>query len=368
MTPYQAGQRAALEKLAVFREWAAMRPGGLRAPHARGRGTDFASTAADVTKNLRKKYYRRAPNAVTGITGSINTVATNMPSAQVNKLTVGSPGPRAPDTSQGSWYRPHSKHIALNSNFSPTGVLGHEAGHAMPGDLSNRLQEEARATHNFVAAHGRDHADVPDLLRAFGSYVQGLDRLPFLPAQPPRFKALKDRLQTKSPYDHPDYIHAESAATKWRRSGAGRPQMEAALAADRAPLEAIRNKLTEQANALPYDARDAVRSRIKHYNHRLRALDNYHDNQMYARDSQITNLPRMSGLRLQNRAKGYLDRIDNAQKPETLQDYANLQGPARQQFEDWLTKTRGVIDSHFWEGAGNTALEPILAEIERLRR
>jgi hypothetical protein len=287
-----------------------------------------------------------------------------MPSAQIKKLTLGSTKEPIATLGNGGYDR-YREHVLVNTPRL-AGTLGHEAGHAMPGKVSDRLTEEARATQNFIAAHGKDHPEVPDLLRSFGTYAQGENRPWFIRPANERLETLRGRISRRSFSRTPEHSEAMKAEDAWRRSGSGRPQMETALNADAKPLEQRRDQLLEQAASAPDDARRLLQKRIAHYNKRLSAVTKYHEDERQRRDKDVRGLFDVVHDKFNAQQKRDIRRIDSRLSP-TLQDYANLQGADRQLFEDWLGQVRGTIDSHFWEGAGNTALEPILAEIQRLR-
>jgi hypothetical protein len=358
---YELGQRAALEKLAVFSEYLKTLPAARLLP-VRGQNltaATFGGTAADAMKNIKNKYMRKAPQASQALIDSLTTAQRTSGTAPVKRLVIGHGG-----GAHGGYFDADRAQVGVNYHHHE-GTLLHELGHALPGGLSGTLPEEARATQHAINNLGPGHPEVTDLLRSFGTYVQnrtpGAPRLPV--AEPPA--RLTGLVNKYTPETAADWTPAFDA---WKKRELRRDEpkytainkeKELALAS----LDESKRRLTKKLRDHPSDT---ILSKLDHLFDTRRGRVREHAKRQ---ESAVNR-------EYYNRSNSALSRIEGMQarlrqlvpSEPTLADYAKLQGTEREQLDNWIAGMRDTIDSHFWEGAGSTALEPILAEIERLRR
>lgn len=363
---YELGQQVALEKVGVFQQWVfgagRDRPAALLP--VRARGSNFASTASEAIKNIGQKYRERAPNEAAKLVALLTSAAQATPRAPVSRLRIGgTPG----ESATRSYWSRNDKKIALGETPSPAGVLAHELGHSLPGRLLSDMDEEARATHNAIAALGQGHPDIPDLLRNFGTYVQNDTKPNFSitpAALPKRVAALWERYDPDAAVSlTPAYTKNKGALERQRRAAYRRKNKASDANIDYA--ESMVGRLKQRLSQDSSKA-ELIKKLPKYEARRLKSLDAPVQKEYDDRSKKINDADtkfRSSAERKQQ----FLIRAFGEQAQPTLADYAKLQGAEREQLDNWIASMRDKIDQHFWTGAGDTALEPILKRLEELR-
>ncbi len=346
MSAYQSGQRAALEKIGVFVEFRT--PSAVRAPHVRAQGANLQEVTSNAIANINRKYSKRAPKASNQLAGMLQRTATALPTADVKRLRIGHWNK---DPTPNAGYNTRSGEVHLGVGTAPEGTLAHEYGHAVPVASRNvGLDEEARATTNYINAMGRDHEDVPSLLQAFGTYLQ--EEFP-----PPKVTPAATAIQENYGKKLRDLLRPAVDRTEYKT-------LQKRQTAATMPLRKAKSQALSEL-AVRYDKNPAA------YAKRRAAVSRYYDPLIYEAGRPYTKAMGRLGDRIQRQIDFAYNRAAKgsvAAPTATLADYAKLQGGEREQLDSWISSMRDKIDQYFWEGAGNTALEPILAEIERLRR
>lgn len=366
---YELGQQAALEKVGVFKAWTDQTASLPRLPPVRARGADYGETARNAIANVKNKYMARAPKASRKLIAHLNTSRRSHRNAPVERLSV---GPTQGDTLPNSAYDVSERQLNMGSGDAFRGTLMHELGHSTPGggdlsgmDLADRVIEEARATNHAANVLGRNHPDVPPLLTYFGTYLE--QESPFkgvAPKAPPKLQAIIEKYR---PYD--DVSPTQTPAWK-SRFGTRARQLEQQDARDRRATDL----LFQQQDADYERLRDRLRAEGKH--DLARKLGKLLDDRQLAIRGKDLAASRQRNLPFYDESEPLKESILKKQQvlrrmytpPEpTLADYAKLQGAEREQLDSWIASMRDKIDQHFWAGAGDTALAPILQRLEQLR-
>ncbi len=363
---YELGQRAALEKLAVFSEWIASlpRPADRQLP-VRGRGANFPAAAQDAITNIKEKYLDKAPSTAQRTIDAIEKMIVPMSDADVQHLRIGNERGHA-----GTFFSGPKHRVQIGMRPHLEGALAHELGHARPKGydprLDRRLGEEARATNNAAAALGKDHPDMPFLLQAFGTYHQDRNPIPGVGKHNP-FAALEARMSALEarPTAHPDVI--EAAALRDAASKKIPAQISSEASKE---LEAINGTIDELKKRLPgadTDTKKQLFRKIMHYKKRAAGIEKYYDEQRAARAAGLDAHVESAVARIKATAERSAARAKARTRYPTLRTLADLRGAERTNLDAWIEQARNELDNRFWRGAGDTALSPILTELNRRR-
>ena len=402
--PYRDGGRAAAVKVGVFQEFSALQPrsaspsvGGI----ARGGRTAFDN----LLGNLERKFGTRAPKFVSEFKANVVPAVASVEAAKpVDTYLLGRDLPGA-GGAQSSVRGPTNRFVvddatgqtAIALSGTGEGTAAHEVGHALdslgaPGFMGSYARGpvpfERRATQHATADLGGDHKDLPDLYRAYATYLQAENPVPVAPQEPmgaiERLLASRQAALDAARAEQAAAAQSLPASKKFEkheatRLGAQRKAVAQSIAdlraqlADRglkAPqitkyvarrqrqlLEAYRKQpivgtaaeretLLQAKNKAEAEAKAALQPKVDEASKKLQRAEEF------------------SGNMRKNNPKD--DRRVKAER--SLDYYANLEGEDQRAFQNWLDAKQVEIDQAFGPGAGALAVSPILEELARRKR
>jgi hypothetical protein len=406
MTPYQSGQRAALEKLAVFQEWEALRP-AKPSVSVGGGGPVGANIDArqDFIQNLRRKL-RKAPQTAARLEADF--LRNTAPLAGLpGRYTLG----RRPNTEMDAATSPVP---ASNTRFKykqPVGVqqtlparpevhlshadmpaLAHEVGHFLDPairsddvaqyDVSHaaQLPFERRASREAIRRAGNDPAVAEDLYRAYGTYLQGVHPLP--ESIQKEMYATKPPLRERAWGMYTRLAADPSVATTYHARAAAMQPYDLANVSNYQALQqhieaGLKPRMDQaKADGLTYHQQQKLKAAVTeelkqsfvppHDETVLQGLLDQADQQM-SKTIPAQDLAKLRAydqlVHTINTNPAYAQTVE-----QQMTNLANLPAHVQPDFDKWLERKRMLLDRAFGAGAGDAALKPILDHLASLKR